>query len=174
MSALPQRSTGRWTLTNASGEAVVAFTSFLSLDLRNESRVVSGPVEEGSFATYNKVETPLEVDVSLGIQGDDATLQSALDSLNALQAGTGLVNLVTPNAEYQDLNLESFNYRRRREDGLGVLWVDLSLVGVKQVKAAYTNVRLAQRRQRGKVQPKKVSLAKGVGDNFRAYFYGGR
>lgn len=160
MSALPQRSTGRWTLTNASGEAVVAFTSFLSLDLRNESRVVSGPVEEGSFATYNKVETPLEVDVSLGIQGDDATLQSALDSLNALQAGTELVNLVTPNAEYQDLNLESFSYRRRREDGLGVLWVDLSLVGVKQVKAAYTNVRLAQRRYRGKVQAQEVSWAK--------------
>ena len=170
MSALPQRSTGRWTLTNASGEAVVAFTSFLSLDLRNESRVVSGPVEEGSFATYNKVETPLEVDVSLGIQGDDATLQSALDSLNALQAGTELVNLVTPNAEYQDLNLESFSYRRRREDGLGVLWVDLSLVGVKQVKAAYTNVRLAQRRYRGKVQAQEVDALTGITD----WFYGGR
>ena len=60
----------------------------------------------------------------------------------------------------QDLNLESFSYRRRREDGLGVLWVDLSLVGVKQFKAAYTNVRLAQRRYRGKVQAQEVSWAK--------------
>ena len=68
------------------------------------------------------------------------------------------------------MNLESFNYRRRREDGLGVLWVDLSLVGVKQVKAAYTNVRLAQRRYRGKVQAQEVDALTGITD----WFYGGR
>lgn len=155
MSALPQRSSALWTLNNASGVPAVTFTSFLGFDLRNESLVVSSQVEEGSFATYNKVETPLEVTVSLGIQGDDATLQTALDTLNALQAGTELVSLVTPTAEYRDLNLEGFNYRQHREDGLGALWVELSLVGVRQVTAQYTNVRLAPRRQRGKVQARE-------------------
>ena len=86
---------------------------FLSADIRNESKVVSAPVEEGSFATYNKVATPLEVNVTLGIQGDDSTLQDALDTLTTLQAGTQLVSLVTPNAEYPDLNLEGFNYSRK-------------------------------------------------------------
>lgn len=155
MSALPQRSSALWTLNNASGVPAVTFTSFLGFDLLNESLVVSSQVEEGSFATYNKVETPLEVTVSLGIQGDDATLQTALDTLNALQAGTELVSLVTPTAEYRDLNLEGFNYRQHREDGLGALWVELSLVGVRQVTAQYTNVRLAPRRQRGKVQARE-------------------
>lgn len=174
MSQLPQRTTGQWSLNNASGEAVVRFTSFLSLDLRNESLVVSGPVEEGGFATYNKVETPLEVDVSLGIEGDDATLQTVLDTLDKLQAGTELLSLVTPNAEYQDLNLEGFNYRRRREDGLGVLWVDLSLVGVKQVKAEYANARVGRRKQRGKVQPVERSGLKGIGNTVRGWFGGGK
>lgn len=152
MSTLPQRAAALWTLNTASGVPAVAFTSFLGFELRNESRVVSSQVEEGSFATYNKVETPLEVTVSLGLQGDDAELQAALDTLGALQAGTELVSLVTPTAEYRDLNLEGFDYRQRREDGLGALWVELSLVGVKQVTAQYTNVRLAPRRKRGKVQ----------------------
>lgn len=159
MSTLPQRAAALWTLNTASGVPAVAFTSFLGFELRNESRVVSSQVEEGSFATYNKVETPLEVTVSLGLQGDDAELQGALDTLNALQAGTELISLVTPTAEYRDLNLEGFNYRQRREDGLGALWVELSLVGVKQVAAEYANVKLAPRRNRGKVQarPKEES-----------------
>lgn len=150
-------SRARWTLMNASGDAAVTFTSFLSMELRNESLLLDGPVEEGSFATYNKIETPLEVDVSLGIQGDDAELQSTLDTLNNLQAGLELISLITPDAEYTDLNLFGFSFRRRREDGVGVLWVDLMLKSVKQVKAAYTNVRIASRKKRGKVQVKEKS-----------------
>ena len=156
MSMTTSRNSGaRWTLMNASGQAAVTFTSFLSMELRNESLLVDGPVEEGSFATYNKIETPLEVDVSLGIQGDDAALQKALDALNTLQAGLELISLITPDAEYTDLNLFGFSFRRRREDGLGALWVDLSLKSVKQVRAAYTNVRIASRQKRGKVQAKE-------------------
>ena len=150
------KSGNRWLLADENGLPVVAFTSFLSADIRNESKVVSAPVEEGS---YNKVATPLEVNVTLGIQGDDSTLQDALDTLTTLQAGTQLVSLVTPNAEYPDLNLEGFNYSRKRENGLGVLFVELSLLEVKQVRAQYTNAKLAPRRERGKVQTKERSMA---------------
>ncbi len=164
------KSGNRWLLADENGLPVVAFTSFLSADIRNESKVVSAPVEEGSFATYNKVATPLEVNVTLGIQGDDSTLQDALDTLTTLQAGTQLVSLVTPNAEYPDLNLEGFNYSRKRENGLGVLFVELSLVEVKQVAAQYTNAELSPRRERGKVQTRETSAAAGIGAWVRSHF----
>lgn len=160
MSQLPQRATSQWSLNNASGERVVQFTSFLSMDLRDEYTVVTGPVEEGSFASYNKVASPLEIDVSLGIEGDDATLDAALEALNQLTASTEILSLVTPESEYQNMNLESLSYRRRREDGLGVLWLDLKLIEVRQVKAQYTNVRVGERKQRGKVQGKPVDARK--------------
>lgn len=172
MSQLPQRATGQWSLNNASGERVVEFTSFISLDLRDEYTVVTGPVEEGSFANYNKTASPLEIDCSLGIEGDDATLSTALDALNALAAGTELVSLVTPDTEYDNLNLHSVSYRRRREDGLGVLWLDLKLIEVRQVKAEYTNARVGERKRRGKVQGQgqETSFAAGIGDRIRGYF----
>ena len=66
---------------------------------------------------------------------------------------------MTPNAEYPDLNLEGFNYSRKRENGLGVLFVELSLLEVRQVRAQYTNAKLAPRRERGKVQTKERSMA---------------
>lgn len=169
MSQLPQRNQGRWTLIDGDGNAAVEFTSFLSLDLRAASKVVTGPVEEGSFVSYNKVEAPLEIDVSLGIQGTDAELQAALDRLDDLQATTELINLVTPDSEYQFLNLEEHSYRRKREEGLGVLWVDLSFVEVRQVTPQYASAgtggeRLGKRQQRGKQQPvqKQESAAHGL------------
>lgn len=176
MSQLPQRTTGQWSLNNASGERVVQFTSFLSMDLRDEYTVVTGPVEEGSFASYNKVPSPLEVDVSLGIEGDDTTLNEALDALNLLTASTEIISLVTPETEYYNLNLESLSYRRRREDGLGVLWLDLKLIEVRQVKAQYTNAKVGDRKQRGKVQGKPVetSAAAGIGDRVRGWIGGGK
>lgn len=183
MSLLPQRSLGKWSLNNASGERVVEFTSFLSMDLRDEYNVVTSPVEEGSFASYNKVATPLEIDCSLGIEGDETTLNIALDQLNELAASTEIVSLVTPETEYYNLNLKSVSYRRKREDGLGVLWLDLKLVEVRQVKAQYTNEKLGEKKQRGKVQPKKAdksggaqdtSAAAGIGDKLRGYFGGGK
>lgn len=164
------KSSNNWALTDENGMPVLNVTSYLSIDIRNEARVVSAPVEEGSFATYNKTLTPLEVSLSIGIQGDDSTLQDALDTLNTLQAGTQLVNVVTPNAEYTSLNVESYNYTRKRENGLGVLFVDISLLEVKQVRVQYTNAKLAPRRERGKVQPKQVSAAAGI----KSYFGGGR
>lgn len=154
-----RKSGNRWLLADDNGQRVIAFTSFLSADIRADGQVVSAPVEEGSFASYNKTNGPLEIHVALGIQGDDAALQEALDTLSTLQAGTQLVSLVTPNAEYPDLNLESFNYSRKRENGLGVLFVELSLVEVKQVRAHYTNAAVAPRRERGKVQAQKPTSA---------------
>lgn len=182
MSLLPGLPLGNWTINNASGERVVEFTSFISMDFRDEYTVVTGPVEEGSFASYNKVASPLEIDCSLGIEGDDNTLNTALDALNLLAASTDIVSLVTPETEYYNLNLKSVSYRRRREDGLGVLWLDLKLIEVRQVEAQYTNVKLAEKKNRGKVQPKEAkkggseetSLAAGGMDKIRSYLGGGK
>lgn len=182
MNLLPQRALGQWSLNKASGERVVEFTSFISMDLRDEYNVVTGPVEEGSFASYNKVAAPLEIDVSLGVEGDDATLSMALDALNKLTGSTEIVSLVTPEIEYCDMNLRSVSYRRRREDGLGVLWLDLKLIEVRQVETQYTNVELHEQKKRGKVQPKEArkggaqetSAAAGIGDWFRGRIGGGK
>lgn len=174
MSLLPQRAAGQWSLNNASGERVVEFTSFLSMDLRDDYNVVTGPVEEGSFASYNKVASPLEIDCSLGIEGDDNTLNVALDALNELAASTGILSLVTPETEYYNLNLKSVSYRRRREDGLGVLWLDLKLVEVRQVEAQYTNEKLGEKKQRGKVQPKEAGTKGGAKEtSLLASMFGG-
>ena len=151
---------GKWTLVDAkSGQNICTFTSFIDSEIKDEQKVTNEAVEEGSFASYNKVETPLEVKVTLGLSGTTAVLQNALDALKKYCHSTDLVNLVTPTAEYESLNLERFDYQLKRENGRGALYVALQLVEIRQVKTVYTNAKVAPQQDRGKVQTKSDSKA---------------
>lgn len=158
-----------WMITDSGGQIVLEFSSFLSADVRNEGQAVSAPVEEGGFASYNKVDSPLSISATLAFQGNEMQIQNALFTLSALREETRLVNLVTPDAEYASLTLENYNYSRTRENGVGVLFVELMFVEVRQVKTQYTNVKLASRKRRG-LQRTETSALSGIGDWLRGGF----
>lgn len=153
-----------WLILDEEGNELLEFKSFISLDVRAESQVVSSAVEEGSFASYNKVEQPLAITAQLAFAGTEEEIQDAVFMLQVLREETLLVSLVTPDAEFESLSLESFSYSRKREDGIGVLYCDLSFVEVKQVETQYTNVQLAPRRSRGLQQAENESMLQKASD----------
>ena len=155
--------TAKWAIAKEDGTDALTISSFLSCDIRNDSQVVSGNVEEGSFAAYNKVFQPVEISVSVGIQGTDSELQEALNKIDSLKNGLELVSIVTPNSEYKNMNCVSYSYSRKRENGLGALWVDLEFQEIRQVKATYTNVRLAKRQNTG-VKQTEQSIIDSIGE----------
>lgn len=154
---LPGPRRERWTLTDEGGATLIAFTSFLSASVKDGGGVVSAPVERGGFAAYNKTENPLEATVSLAVQGDDAALQQVLDGLRELKSSTRLCSLVTPEAEYPSLTLESYNYSRTREAGLGLLVVDLQLKEVRQVETRYATASVPPIAAQDAANPSDVS-----------------
>jgi len=145
-----------WTLVTEGGGTICSFTSFISSNIKDESKVCSEAVEEGSFASYNKVDSPLEIKVTLGISGADYVLQGALQSLERYSHSTELVSLITPSAEYSSLNLRKYDYRLDRRTGYGALYVTLDLVEVRQVRSEYSNVQIAPKQARGTVQAKQA------------------
>lgn len=156
---------GQWTVADdESGRTLVAFTSFLDMDFKGESKVLDQPTEEGGFFSYNKVENPDESYVTLAMQGDDTALSDALNALKEAKKDTRLLSVVTPSHVIAPVTLTGFNYQRRREDGLGLLVVELHLKEVRQVAAQYTaiptrqakNPSDASNQDRGKVQSKSV------------------
>ena len=46
--------------------------------------MVSAPIEQGSFASYNKVDSPNYIEVQLAKQGTDDVLQAALKTLDSI------------------------------------------------------------------------------------------
>lgn len=168
---------GEWTVL-ADGKPIVTFTSFLDMDFKGESKVAEQPTENGGFVDYNKVQTPNETYVALAMQGSDTDLGESLDKLDNVQAAASLLEVVTPTRVISNVTLVGFNYRRRREDGLGVLFVELRLKEVRQVQAQYANIPRRQAKNpsdaskvdRGKVQPKSLALQ---GKEGAQKFFGG-
>lgn len=147
------------------GLSVFDFDALIQFEVRAEGMVVSAPVEQGSFAAYNKVDSPNYIEVQLARQGTDDELQAALKTLDSLQASATQMNFVTPVAEYENFTLESYDFAMTRRDGLGVLYIRLHLIEVREVTAQYTDSKAisvkntkragdASTTDRGKVQAK--------------------
>lgn len=107
--------------------------------VKMDGSVVSTPVEEGSFTSYNKTLEPVEIAATLAFSGSDTYLQSIIDDLKKLQQGVTVFSIKTPTYEYQKMTLQGFNYSLRREDGIGALYVDADFVEIREVQLAYTN-----------------------------------
>lgn len=105
-----------------------------------DGMVVSDPVEEGSFTTYNKTSAPVSIDIMVSFQGDKASLQEAITKVKELKEGLTTFSIVTPYYEFESMTLERLSYDMKVENGLGVLIVTMTCIEVKEVEAAYTSV----------------------------------
>lgn len=131
----------------------------LGVEIKHSGKVVNAAVEQGSFASYNKVEEPISLTYTIGISGTDEELGEVLDNLSEWQSGTDLFIVVTPCDSFQDLNLTAYNYGHKRENGVGVLWLELQFQQIKQVESEST-VGEYECISNGKVQTGNISLLK--------------
>ena len=124
-------------IADEKGNAAIEFSGVVSLDFTAEGRVVSVPIEQGSFAAYNKVESPGAIRAVLAIMGEDDQLLYALQKLEALKRATQKVSFVTPVREFQNYTLETFSFSQSAERGIGILFVEVHFVEVREVQPAY-------------------------------------
>lgn len=148
-----------WMLVDENGEQAVPFNVYLSMNVKNESKVVSAPVENGSFVTYNKATSPIQITASLAITGKPDEIKSALSIIMDMVGDTSIVSLVTPDYEYKSLCIASCNYRRSADNGIDMLIVDCSLIEVREIELQTTNAKIAQKKSRGLQQSKPKSMA---------------
>ena len=152
-----------WLLADENGNSLVEFQSFISCEVSDEGEVLKMPTENGGFAAYNKVADSVKIRVQLAIQGDDADIQTALTNLKTLKDGTQTFSLVTPTVEYRNMTLESMNYARKREDGLKICYVELTLIEVREVEAQYTETK--KRLTKKKVKRADCASSQATGKN---------
>lgn len=132
--------TDAWAIVNEDGISIADFGSIISVEVQHGGEVVSEPIERGSFATYNKTQEPLTVYATAARDGTSEELQAVLDSLCDVKASTALYRVITPEQEYTSLSLESYDYKRAREEGANVLIIEMRWVEVKEVETNYTTV----------------------------------
>lgn len=127
-----------WTILDEQSLPVLSFTSFISLDSDNASKITNYTSEKGTFSSYNKIVAPDELAVTLAIQGSSADIQNAISILDTLRKEPQKVSIVSPYKEYKWFSLESYSYSFNQSDGLGLLIASMSFKQINEVEAIYT------------------------------------
>lgn len=150
-----------WAVVARNKGLSVQFDGIMDIDVKNESKVLTSPIEKSSFAAYNKVETPLDVVITGASQQDGAAQSAILDALNKLVSGAELVDIVTPTAVYLKMTLESYGYKRTATDGASLLVVELHAIEVREVETTRVTktkrASSAKTQKTGQTQTKKPS-----------------
>ena len=123
---------------------VLPNASIFDLSIRCGGSVVSSPIEQGSFFSYNKTTEPMEINDTISFSGTDTFLQSVLNKLDTLKNSVTLFSIQTPMYEYQNMNLQNYDYALRREDGLGVLYINATFIEIREVQIIYTDTTITE------------------------------
>lgn len=140
----------QWGIFDQANRPVITGDTVLGVDFRKEWRVSDYPIEEGGFASYNKVRTPFDIRVRFAYSGKGSILSAItsggvlgqiaagrnpslanrtafLQSLDAAAGSLSLFNVVTPEFTYAGCNIVHYDYRREARHGATMLIVDVWL-----------------------------------------------
>lgn len=112
---------------------------------RYEAQASDFPVEDGSFALYNKVRRPQTVSVTLVKTGSDVARFAWLTAIQQQEAlnPTTLYTLVSPQAVFVDYTIVGMSYETRPDRGQNILYLTLNFMQVPQIASSlgtYLNV----------------------------------
>lgn len=132
--------TPQWMLCDDQGNALVTPDSMVEVGYRGEERVASYPVEQGAFASYNKVAQPQELTLRLSCGGRNMSRDVFLLELDYLRSSLALVNVVTPEITYRSFNVDRVDYGRRSASGLSLILAEVHLTEIRvSAQASYSN-----------------------------------
>lgn len=123
-----------WGIYDENDELALTPDTISHLDYRKDFRVPDYPIEEGGFATYNKVATPFENRVVLAKSGTLDERSDLLQVLEDMVASLNLYTIVTPEFTYVDVNLIGLSiYRAPRN--VQMLSIELTFTEIRIVEA---------------------------------------
>jgi hypothetical protein len=133
------QSIGNTLLDQLTGNSMPVLST-VGFDFLKEMKVSDFPVEQGGFASYNKVEMPANPTVTLAFAGSESDRTAFLAAIDAATKSTNLYNVVTPEVNYINYTIERYRYSRRAYKGATLLLVDVTLKEIRQVSASFATV----------------------------------
>lgn len=120
----------QWGIFGGSG-SVVLFDTVVKVEYRQGWVVADFPLEQGAFESYDKVETPYDVRIRFGAGKNVANRRKLIQSVKAIAGDLKLYTVITPEDVLPSVNVQHFDYVRTRENGLGVLQLEIWLLQIR-------------------------------------------
>lgn len=134
-----------WGIFNQFGVPLLLADNVISLQYQNQNRVVSAPIEKGSFASYNKVADPWKATVQLS-KGSGGTFERGafLAQLEVLSKSTLKFIIITPEFVYKFANITGYDLAREAKDGATLIKVNVHLEEIREVTVKYDEEEVKQ------------------------------
>ena len=127
-----------WGVFNEYGVPILLADNVISLKFTNSSRIAQAPLEQGSFASYNKVAEPYKATVQLSKGSGGALLRGVfLGQIDMLAASTLKFHIITPEYVYTNACITGYDLVREAQDGAQLIKVNLHLEEVREVVVQY-------------------------------------
>lgn len=107
------------------GAPVVEAESVVSFEFKKGAQVANFPIEGGKFEAYDKVQRPFDVRLRFSTGDTLAARQELLESAQAAVDSLELMDAVSPEAVYENVNPTHMDYRRTAVNGVGLIIVDV-------------------------------------------------
>ncbi|WMC00552.1 tail tube initiator-like protein [Acinetobacter phage Ab65] len=128
-----------WGIVNEFGIPVVLADTVLGMNYDAGSSISKYPVEQGSFASFNKVNAPSMATVQMA-KGSGGVLERGLflAQLEGLLKSTLSFHIITPEYVYLNYQIVGINHARTAQDGATMITVNLDLEEVLEAKVDYS------------------------------------
>ena len=129
----------QWGVFDQDGNAVITADTFVSLEYKQEWPISDYVIEDGGFASYDKIELPFDVRVTFASGGSLANRQALLDSIDAIAYDLNLYDVITPEKTYHGVSCSHYDYSRKATNGVGLIQVTIWFTEIRvQGTASFT------------------------------------
>ena len=128
-----------WGIVNQFGIPILLPDSVLGMNYDAGASISKYPVENGSFASYNKVNSPSMATVQM-VKGKGGVLERSLflAQLEALLKSTLSFYIITPEYVYMNYQIIGINHARSVQDGATMITVNVDLEEVLEAVTEYS------------------------------------
>lgn len=123
----------RWGIYTLSGVSALDADAVVGFEHNGEYRIPDFPLENGAFESYDKVALPFATRVTVSKGGTVAERAQFLTDCENLLRSFDLLNVVTPERTYLNVNVVRIGMTRNAGQGAGMCTVELVL---QEVRAA--------------------------------------
>ena len=129
-----------WGIYTTGGAKALDADSVVSLEYMSEFRVADYPLEKGGFVSYDKVAMPFDIRTLVTKGGSIAERTSFLSAVERLKESLDLVNVVTPERTYLNVNLVRASLSRSATGGAGLIAIECGFREIRESATAnYSN-----------------------------------
>lgn len=135
----------KWGIFGQNGIPLLLVDNVVSVKFNNKSNITNAPIENGSFASYNKVREPSDISVMMTKASGGVEERSAfLSLLDTFSNSNDLYIIITPEYVYKNYAIQGYDYVREPDNGARMIKVNVHLKEVRLSSIEYLETKSEQ------------------------------